>query len=275
MTSTAPDHPDNAILAESEQTQHLEVDDSRPLAGETSSAASDAMLPAPTKPSSSGDLTESDLSDAGIAGDDLSAVRDEESISDYMERLLTRVNRLTSDDDSKSQPAVAISVAQHSHPPIAGGDAAIEENRPSESSGAAAEEGSRQRFGTTRRALPPERRVDLMTLRSLAKETSRDAIDIHSRQQTVAAASGKLWVATIASVIAMLLLELSSPERLLVCATAAVSVIVSMVFALQFLNQTRMLTDQLRPIPLQESIPESTTGDDALASSPDEHHESK
>ncbi len=246
MTSTEPDHPDNATLTESQSSQHVEPADSTPLAGESSLAAD--------------------------ANDDLSDVRDEESISDYMERLLTRVNRLTSSDDqASSQSAEAIRVEKHSH----SYGTASTNGQPSESFGAAPKEAPGQRFGTTRRALPPESRGDLVVLRDLANETSRDAIDIHSRQQTISTALGNLWVTMVASVISILLLELSSPGRLLVCASAAVSVIVTMVFALGYLNQTRLLSGQLRPFPLQELTPEITTDSDPIASSQDEHRESE
>jgi hypothetical protein len=195
---------------------------------------------------------------------DESQAEEDESIDDYMTRLLERVRQTagpesgpTRPDPSRERPAPE-PISPQTPPERADSPAPAPEpvSQPSESP------------GLTPRAVAPERSVDLSAMRDLANLSAQAAINSYSRKVLYSRSAGKLMVAIVALAASTALLWIwwvKSPGLLPLYAGVA-SLGISLFFGGHYLQLgTRLLLTK-------RGRPESNRDKEAAAQS-DEHGE--
>jgi hypothetical protein len=121
---------------------------------------------------------------------------DEESIDQYMSRLMERV-RATSGGVAPSSPTMPTASPQVEPRETSKADAAQEAESPMFSAAAPAEDAN-QPMEMTPRTVAPEKNVNLSALRELANLSAQSALGRHSRQVLVHTMYSKLLVAIVA-----------------------------------------------------------------------------
>jgi hypothetical protein len=128
---------------------------------------------------------------------------EEESVDQYMARLLQRMRGL-----SASEPAIASSPEPpdgDSQPDLGGAGQAAEAAGP-EPASEDVEEGSARSAAAASRAVAAERTMDLSALREVANLSARHALHRHERRQVTRTALGQFALGVAALVVAGLLL---------------------------------------------------------------------
>ncbi len=142
--------------------------------------------------------------------------REEESITDYMSRLMDRVHAIRGDDkredhhQGEPQPEPPVESASPPQPPVESPSQpqrpvepalqdAAEAPAPDEPSiPQPAAEPPRQPAEMAPRAVTPEKQIDLSAMRDLANLTAHSAIDHHAKQQARHASWGRLLIVVVA-----------------------------------------------------------------------------
>ncbi len=161
----------------------------------------------------------------------------EESIDDYMARLLERVRETTSrpaEPARKPRSSSPAPAGQTAGPPPAPEIAGAAKPPPLPE---APEADSAGPGDMTPRAVAPEKSVDLGAMRDLANFSAQSAIDRHSRKVLSIVATGKLLSATVALAVSAAILAMwwfLVPNDLMLCTGLAI-LIIALFWGMQFM----------------------------------------
>jgi len=162
-----------------------------------------------------------------------SAQHEEESIDQYMARLLDRMRSPASSSQEPEAPAQAAEEEQ--------GEGAARAEGP-ESAPVSTDEPLRE---LTPRAVAPERPIDLSAMRELANLSANAAIERHARGRLVRASGGKLLVAIVGAICSGVLYwqAVYLGNGPLAVYASTVSLIVALYWSVQYLILTgRIIT---------------------------------
>lgn len=191
---------------------------------------------------------------------------EEESIEEYMARLLKRVRG--DEDSSLSQPVTRANDSSSPEPVAA--EPSVES--PQQPSFVAELTGESSEFRP--RSQPPELSTNLQAMRELANESARTAIDSSARRRGSSAAGGKFLMAAVALVIGVILLFV--PSFYAYCG-AVVLFIVGILFGVQgivyarrYLAAVRKQRDLDKARTTTSGAPAGESGSDVSKSSAEE-----
>ena len=218
--SPAPDSQPSASDAQNDpvarlaELRHIAQAES---AGESISPSPEATLSEPklsSQPSPeerAPDATPMSLSSADV---------EEESVEDYMAKLLQRAGGSANPETVRSVSKPSVRPAEPNKPEVPlglQGSIEPENSEPFE----------------MKRRLPPEMSSDLTAMRELANQSARSAIDKHTRTRWVRAAVGKITVTLTAMLVGSYLMISSPHQHRIIFLGAAVAAVVTLFWGLQ------------------------------------------
>ncbi len=220
--SPAPDSQPSTSDAENDPIARLA--ELRRIAQAESSGESIALLPeaTQTEPEMSSQPSLEEGAPDAIPMRSASADVEEESVEDYMAKLLQRIGGGASPETVRSAAKPAVRSAQPDEselPPGLRGSIEPENSEPLE----------------RKRRLPPELSSDLAAMRELANQSARAAIDKHTHGRWVRAAVGKMTVSLTAIITGGFLLVVSPDRHRIFLLGASTAAVVAIFWGLQSL----------------------------------------
>lgn len=158
---------------------------------------------------------------------------EEESIDEYMAKLMARVRGLTKDDSPKSNPAPAQKSAGSESDSATKVEPSLEKK--SESVPAAPKPSELTDSEFRPRAVAPEKTDHLSAMRELANKNARMALDSHTRKMLLANMRWKLVIALVALFTCFFLMWVATWQGTIAYFGAVTSMVIAVVWGLQYL----------------------------------------